>query len=129
MSTPFEQAATGGWSPVFKVPSFLGHEIYVVDFKRKEESLCIAAVQVFGECTDRVLRLKLPFVHGEITVDLKPAQAAEASPRFTKMKAAVDEIRPIAKWIELPKSFIKVIPGPGRGAQGVEHIWYEVQLV
>ena len=88
-----------------------GREIYVIDLETKGENLCIAAVQIFGERTDRVLRLKLPLVHGEITMDLKPAQAAEASPRFTKLSRAADEIRPIVKRIQVPDSLVKV-PDP-----------------
>ena len=94
----------------------------------KGENLYIAAVQVFGERTDRVLRLKLPLVHGEITMDLKPAQAAEASPRFTKLSRAADEIQSIVKRIQVPKSLVKVEPADG-GVWAVCCFTYTVQVV
>ena len=81
------------------------HEIYNLHFMRKDDKLRIAAVQVFGERTDLVLRLRLPLVHGEITIDIKPARL-DGSARFKDWKTAFETVG--AEYYEVPKSTIEI---------------------
>ena len=106
------------WTILWRMHGTTG--LYLIHVADEDDTLRIAAVQVFGERTELVMQVKLRLVHGEITIDLKPTYL-DGCPRFKNWKAAADKIG--AEFIEMPKSMIKIErtegPKPERLTYGI----------